>query len=103
MIRTLSEFQTDALAIPGHSLRQPDLPLSLTAVNLKHDSGFSRWIIAPSFQEQEVGAHLLDRNRRPMDNETHLDRGGMCTVTLLRNHERKPACRRSPVCFSAST
>ena len=78
----LSWCQRDALGIFGNALGQPDLPLPTAIVDLEHDGCFARWKVGVRVYEEKVRAHLVDRDGGPIDNETHLDQGGMCNESL---------------------
>jgi len=103
LVHRLKDGQEDAFGILRHALGKPDLPLAMAFVYLEDDGCFSWWIVVRGVDKEEVGPHLLNRNRGAIDNETHLDQGGMCAVTLFRNHERRSACTRSPLCVATWT
>ena len=63
------------------TFREGHLPAPLAIVHLQNHAG-RRWRVADGLvHQQKVRSHLQNRNRKSIDQQTHLDPGGMPALT----------------------
>src|SRR5438132_12877154 len=77
----------NAVGAGGDVVREPDFPLALAVVHTEKKETFARRMVGGRLHEDKIRPHMCNADGRAVDDQPHLYLGGMCTVTLLRDHE----------------
>jgi len=67
----------DPFGAGGDAVGQLHIPAALAPVHLQHDAGARGRMIERLFHEQKIAPHLDDANRAAVDEQLHVDLGGM--------------------------
>lgn len=78
----------DALVAGSKAIGQAHSPASLALVHLQDDGGLAGWMFGWRVDDEKVGSHVGDADGFAVDHQPHLHLCRICTVILLRNHER---------------
>src|SRR5258705_8769 len=76
------------------AFRQAPLPLAFAFVHAQINRGVARWVVSGWFDKEKIGSPMRDPDGHTIDDQSHLYLGGMCAVTLVRNHDRLYSIRK---------
>ena len=70
-----------SVTIKRNTVREANVPVSFTFIDLKTDARVDWWMVDRSIEHQEVGPQLGNRKRHIIDYQSHPNESGMSAVT----------------------